>query len=332
MGRREKRNMKAAIVTAAGKSPIFGEFNEPTPTPETELINVSASALSQFSKSRSSGTHYSSEGAFPAVAGADGVGRTADGRRVYFVLPEAPYGALAEKCLVRAKQCVELPESLDDVTAAAIANPGMSASAALVERARLQPGETVLVNGGTGSAGRLAVQLAKYLGAGKVIATGRDHGEIQELLSLGADAVIPFTLGTMHPLGAKNYEQALKEVFAQGVNVVVDYLWGESAKTVIVAIAKSVEDATPVRFVHVGGASGEEEIGLPGAALRSSAIQLMGSGVKSVPLPKLLGGIRSVFEAVGPAKLQIATHTMPLSEIEEAWKKPGKPRVVITIR
>ncbi len=82
------------------------------------------------------------------------------------------------------------------------------------------------------------------------------------------------------------------------------------AKTVIVAIAKTVEDATPVRFVHVGGASGEEEIALPGAALRSSAIQLMGSGVKSVPFPKLLGSIKSVFEAVGPARLQIATRTM----------------------
>jgi NADPH:quinone reductase-like Zn-dependent oxidoreductase len=322
--------MKAAIVTAAGKSPIFGEFHEPSAAPGMELIAVSVSALSQFSKSRSSGTHYSSEGAFPAVAGADGVGRTEDGRRVYFVLPETPYGALAEKCLVRAKQCIELPDSLDDITAAAIANPGMSAWTALVERAALVADETVLVNGATGSAGCLAVQLAKYLGAGKVIATGRSEGELQELLSLGADAVLPFTLGTRHPLGAKNYEQALQEAFSGGINVVVDYLWGESARTVIVAIAKTVEDATPVRFVHVGGASREEEIALPGAALRSSAIQLMGSGVKSVPFAKLLGAIRSVFEAVGPAQLQIATKTMPLSEIEQAWQAPGKPRIVVT--
>ena len=323
--------MKAAIVKTIGRTPIFGEFNEPTPTPGMELITVSASALSQFSKSRSSGAHYSAAGAFPAVAGADGVGRTESGLRVYFVLPEAPYGSLAEKCLVRAKQCIELPDSLDDVTAAAIANPGMSAWAALVERAHLQPGETVLVNGATGTAGRLAVQFAKYLGAGKVIATGRNESELHELLSLGADTVIPFTLGTLHSLGAKRYEQALAEAFDGGINVVVDYLWGESAKTVIVAIAKTVEDAAPVRFVHVGGASGEEEIALPGAALRSSAIQLMGSGVKSVPFPKLLRSIKGVFEAVGPAKLQIAIKTMPLSEIEDAWKAPGKPRIVITI-
>ncbi len=324
--------MRAAIVTAAGRSPIFGEFSEPTATPGAELIAVSTSALSQFSKSRSSGTHYSSETAFPAVAGADGVGRTEDGRRVYFVLPEAPYGALAEKCLVRAKQCVELPDSLDDLTAAAIANPGMSAWTALVERAALRPGETVLVNGATGSAGRLAVRLAKYLGAGKVIATGRSEGELKELLSLGADIVIPFTLGTLFPLGVQRYEQALQEAFSGGINVIVDYLWGESAKTIIIAIAKSVEDATPVRFVHVGGASHEEEIALPGAALRSSAIQLMGSGVKSVSFAKLLESIKSVFEAVGPARLQIATLTVDLAKIEEAWKAPGKPRIVMTIR
>jgi NADPH:quinone reductase-like Zn-dependent oxidoreductase len=323
--------MKAAIVTAAGKLPILGEFHEPTAAPGMELVSVSAAALSTFSKSRSLGSHYSSKGAFPAVAGAEGVGRTDGGRRVYFLLPQAPYGALAERCLVDANHCVMIPESLTDVDAAAIANPGMSAWTALVERAKLQPGETVLVNGGAGSAGRLAVQLAKYLGAGKVIATGRNETELQDVLKSGADAVIPFALGTLHPLGAKHYEEALTAVFAQGVNVVVDYLWGESARTVIVAIAKSVEDTTPVRFVHVGGASREDEISLPGAALRSSSIQLMGSGLKSVTFATLLGAVGQVFEAAGPAKLEIATRLMPLAEIEDAWTAPGKPRVVVTI-
>src|SRR6202034_1719749 len=269
LGQEGDKSMNAAVVTAAGKSPVFAEFDEPAPTPGTEVITVSASALSQFSKSRSSGTHYSAEGAFPAVAGTDGVGRTEDGRRVYFVLPEAPYGALAEKCLVSASQCIEIPESLDEVTAAAIANPGMSAWAALVERAHLVSGETVLVNGATGTAGRLAVQLAKYLGAGKVIATGRNLEELEEAKNHGADIVTPFTLGNLRPSVAKQYENALSQVCAAGIDVVIDYLWGEIPKTVIVAIAKAVEDGVPVRFVHVGAASGEESIDLPGAALRS---------------------------------------------------------------
>lgn len=324
--------MKAAVIIATGKSPLYREFDEPIACEGKELINVSASALSQFSKSRSSGSHYSSESAFPSVAGADGVGLTPDGRRVYFVLPEAPYGALAEKSLVRSQQCVAVPDGLDDITAAAIANPGMSAWAGLVERAQLDAGETVLVNGATGTAGRLAVQLAKYLGASKVIATGRNESELNRLRSLGADVVIPFTLGTLDPPGAKDYEQNLIAEFAHGIDVVIDYLWGESAKTLIVAIAKAVEDASPVRFVHVGGASREETIELPGAALRSSAIQLMGSGVKSVPFTRLLDSIRKVFDAFAPAKLQIETKTVPLTAIEEAWNAPGKPRIVFTIQ
>jgi NADPH:quinone reductase-like Zn-dependent oxidoreductase len=325
--------MKAGIITTAGKPPVYGDFKEPVASQGRELINVTASALSHFSKSRSSGSHYSSDGVFPVVAGADGVGRTAEGRRVYFALPEAPYGALAERSLVRAQQCVAVPDGVDDVTAAAIANPGMSAWAALVERAQLQSGETVLVNGATGTAGRLAVQLAKYLGAGKVIATGRNETELQDLLSLGADVVIPFSLGGDQQQGAQQYEQALSAEFARGINVVIDYLWGESARTIIVAIAKTVEDATPVRFVHVGGASRQENIELPGAALRSSAIQLMGSGLKSVSFAKLLDSIRNVFEAVEPAKLQIATRTVQLSAIEKTWEDAaGKPRVVFTIQ
>jgi NADPH:quinone reductase-like Zn-dependent oxidoreductase len=327
----KETNLKAATITAPGKSPAYGDFREPEAREGMELVSVSASALSQFSKSRSSGSHYISEGVFPSVAGADGVGRTADGRRVYFVLPEAPFGALAEKSLVRSQQCVAVPEGVDDITAAAIANPGMSAWAALIERARLQPGETVLVNGATGSAGRLAVQLAKHLGAGRVIATGRNERELRALLSLGADAVIPFTLNASELQGAKQYEQALIAEFARGIDVVVDYLWGQSARTIIVAIAKSVEDARPVRFVHVGAASGQENIEIPSAALRSSAIQLMGSGAKSVPFPRLLDAIEKVFAITASANLQIATKTMPLAAIEEGWAAPGNPRVVVTI-
>jgi NADPH:quinone reductase-like Zn-dependent oxidoreductase len=324
--------MKAAIIAAPGQAPTYGTFTDPTPTADAQLITVTASALTNLTKSRASGSHYSSDNIFPSIPGVDGVGLTSDGRRVYFALPEAPYGALAEKSLVEPNRCVPLPDSLDDITAAAIANPGMSAWAGLVERARLQRGETVLINGATSTAGRLAIQLAKHLGARKVIGTGRSVSQLDELLALGVDKIIPFQLGPEHSGGAKHYEQALAAEFAQGIDVVLDYLWGESAKTIIVAIAKSVEDAHPVRFVHVGEAGHEPTIELPGAALRSSAIQLMGSGVKSVSFAKLLEAIHNTFNAVAPAKLHIDTKVVPLSEIETAWQLPGKPRVVVTMK
>ncbi len=324
--------MKAAIVTAPGATPIYGDFEAPTAKPGEELILVRASALSHFTKSRASGSHYSSRGGSTAVAGYDGVGITQDGRRVYFALPEPPFGALAEICPVSASHCIDVPESLDDITAAAIANPGMSAWAALVERAHLIPGETVLVNGATSTAGRLAVQLAKHLGARRVIATGRNAHELEELKQLGADIIIPFALGPLDPSGAEDYESALKQAFSEGINVVVDYLWGHSARTIIVAVAKGAEDVTPVRFIHVGSASQEDNVELPGAALRSSAIMLMGCGVKSVALPALLQSVRMVFEAVQPAALKIATIPVPLREVSEVWdRSTGKPRVVFTM-
>jgi NADPH:quinone reductase-like Zn-dependent oxidoreductase len=323
--------MKAAIVKASNTSPVYGDFANPAARDGHAIVRVKASALSQLTKSRAAGSHYSLDGAFPAVAGTDGVGVTEDGRRVYFALPEAPFGSLAEWSLVAAQRCILLPNELDDVTAAAIANPGMSAWAALVERAHLQPGETILVNGATSTAGRIAVQLAKYLGASKVIATGRNEAELEEVKTLGADVVIPFSLGALHPLGAKRYEEALIEELGKSVDVVLDYLWGETARTIIGAIAKGAEDVTPVRFVHIGGASGEESINLPGAGLRSSSIVLMGSGFKSVPLPALLNAVRNTFDAVGPAKLRIATKTVPLSEVESNWNAPGKPRLIFTL-
>ncbi len=323
--------MKAAIVKAPHNAPIYGDFDEPAAQDGQAIVAVRAAALSQLTKSRASGSHYSSDGAFPAVAGTDGVGRMPDGQRVYFALPEAPFGALAEKSLVKMQYCIPLPDQLDDITAAAIANPGMSAWAALIERSHLKAGETVLVNGATGTAGRLAVQLAKYLGAARVIATGRNEAELEEVKALGADVVIPFALGVLHPFEGKRYEEALVKEFGNGINVVVDYLWGPSARTIIAAIAKGVDDATPVRFVHVGGASGEESIDLPGAGLRSSSIVLMGSGYKSVPLPALLGAVKSTFEVTGLAKLRIATKTVPLADVEKYWSAPGRPRVVFTL-
>ncbi|HEY0197890.1 MAG TPA: zinc-binding alcohol dehydrogenase family protein [Rhodanobacter sp.] len=303
----------------------------PVAQPGEELVSVRASALSQFTKSRASGAHYSASGALPAVAGSDGVGLTQDGRRVYFILPEAPFGAMAEFTRVSAKRCIELPEGLDDITVAAIANPGMSAWAALVNRAQIKPGDTVLVNGATGTAGRLAVQLARHLGAAKVIATGRDSAALETIEALGADVVIPFDLADAHPQGARDFEALLEDQFGKGIDVVVDYLWGRSAEIIIAAIARAVEDATPVRFVHVGAMSGSEIV-LPGAALRSSAIMLMGSGIKSVPLADLLAAIGHVFDAVGPAKLQIATRPVPLSAVEETWDADsGKSRAVFTV-
>ena len=277
--------MRAAIIHAAGQTPIYGEFRDPFPSAvdETTVLQVLASALSGFSKSRSSGAHYSSAGVFPSVVGAEGVGCLPDGSRFYFVLPQSPFGALAERTLVRTDHCVAVPDHLSDVEAAALANPGLSAWAALMERAHLQPGETVLVNGATGAAGQLAVKLAKHLGAGRVIATGRNETVLRALSQQGADVTFP--LDPTPGGGEPRFETRLSAEVERGIDVVIDYLWGHSALAIITAVARSAQEGRAVRFVQVGEASGEPQVLLPGAALRSSAIELIGSGIKVCRCP-----------------------------------------------
>jgi len=305
--------MKAAIVVEAGKTPIYGDFKEPAPADGEVQVTVSAAALSNVVKSRASGTHYSAHGQLPFVVGIDGVGRLDDGRRVYFALPRAPFGSMSEKTVIRPAQCVSLPDDLDDVTAAAIANPGMSAWAAFKERAKLTAGEAVLVNGATGTAGRLAVQIAKYMGARKVVATGRNADALKVLSRLGADVTIP--LGDT----GVTFEDALKEQFSgDGIDVVLDYLWGQSAERIIIAGAKAGKDAVPIRFVHIGSVSAPN-ITLPSAALRSSAITLMGSGIGSIPMDGLVKSIGELMQATVPGGFEIATKTFPLSEVEPVW-------------
>jgi NADPH:quinone reductase-like Zn-dependent oxidoreductase len=182
--------MKAAIVPQPGRAPVYGDLTEPAPVAGESPIAVTAAALSPVVKARASGTHYSSSGGFPIGVGIDGVGRLDDGSRVHFFLPRAPYGSMAEKVVVPSSHCTIVPDGLDDTTAAAIAIPGMSSWVALKERANFSAGETVIVNGANGTSGRLAVQVAKYLGAKKIVATGRQAATLQSIKALGADETI----------------------------------------------------------------------------------------------------------------------------------------------
>jgi NADPH:quinone reductase-like Zn-dependent oxidoreductase len=305
--------MKAAIVLEAGRTPIYGDFMEPVAGDGEIPVTVRAAALSNVVKSRASGTHYSSSGQLPFVVGIDGVGHLDDGRRVYFALPRAPFGSMSEKTVVPPSQCVSLPADLDDATAAAIANPGMSAWAAYKERAKLTAGEVVLVNGATGAAGRLAVQIAKFLGARKVVTTGRNAEALKVLCGLGADVTIP--LGD----AGVSFEHALKEQFGgDGIDVVLDYLWGQSAERIIIAGAKAGKDAVPIRFVQIGAVSAPN-ITLSSAALRSSAITLMGSGIGSIPMDRIMKSIGELLQATLPAGFEIATQSFPLSEVAHVW-------------
>lgn len=306
--------MKAAIVEQSGHLPIYGDFAEPVAEAGEVVVRVAAAALSQLARGRAAGTHYSSKGVFPFIAGVDGVGRLDDGTRVYFVLPRAPFGAMSELSLVPAGHLLPLPDELDDQMAAVIANPGMSSWAALTERAGLRVGETVLINGATGASGRLAVKIARHLGAARVIATGRNEAILR---AVGADEVV--LLGSDETA----IEAALREHFAGGIDVVLDYLWGASARSILVAGAKAAPEGRAIRFVQIGAVGGAE-VTLPASVLRSSSIELKGSGLGSVGLPQLIAAINGVFQAAAKAEFTLDYRAIPLSEVTTTWNAAGQ--------
>lgn len=314
--------MKAAVVFDLAQGPIWADFNEPQVGEQQTLIRVRAAAISHVVKSRASGKHYSFDGTLPFVVGIDGTGTLPSGERVYFAFPASPWGSMAQYAPVARQNCFALPDDLDDVTAAAMANPGMSAWAALVKRAKFKAGETVLVNGATGSAGQLAVQIARYLGARKVIATGRNASA---LAALNADATILLT-GDDTTLSAEFAVQA-----NQGIDVVVDYLWGHSAELMLPALAKYSSGNAPLRYVQVGSLAGSD-IALNSAVLRSAPLQLMGSGIGSLSMPQLLQATGEMLHAAVAGGFTIATTSVPLRDVASAWSQDNsQKRTVFTL-
>lgn len=314
--------MKAAVLFDLNEGPIWADFTEPQPAAGYTLIDVRAAAISHVVKGRASGRHYSFDGTLPFVVGIDGVGMTSDGQRVYFAFPSAPFGSMAQRAPVALQNCLPLPDALDDISAAAMANPGMSAWAALVKRAQFQAGETVLINGATGSAGQLAVQIARYLGAKKIIATGRNA---QALTALAADECINLTAD----------EQTINSQFATAsagqIDVVVDYLWGRSAELLLPILAKYTPGDKPVRYVQVGSLAGAD-IGLNGAVLRAAPLQLMGSGIGSLSMPQLLAATGEMLQAAVPGHFTIATTPLPLRDVAAAWPRDNsQKRTVFTL-
>ncbi|MFC6177262.1 zinc-binding alcohol dehydrogenase family protein [Companilactobacillus huachuanensis] len=317
--------MKAAIVTEKGKAPIYGDFDEPELKEGNVIVDVKASALSNLTKMRAMGQHYSADSIYPNVAGTDGVG-ILNGKRVYFLATNAPYGSLAEKTLINEHLILPLPDGIDDVTAAAIANPGMSSWTALVSRAHFEAGQTVLINGATGTAGSLAVKIAYHMGAKKVIVTGRNS---EKLSRLGADEMVAFDMNAEG--GADKFTADLVKQMQAGVDVVLDYLWGDSAIAIMKAVAMfGGHNAT--RFVSIGASAGQADIALPSAVLRSSAIEILGSGVKSATMPQLISAINGVFQWAAKEKITMKTNNFDLSEIGEAWNAPLTPRAVVTVK
>jgi NADPH:quinone reductase-like Zn-dependent oxidoreductase len=213
--------MKAAVLSRVGEVPRCEDFADPQANEGEALVRVCAAALKPIDRQLASGAHYASQQYFPSVCGTDGVGQIEDGSRVFFGGSRPPYGAMAELTAVAAMRCLRLPDNINDVTAAAVFNPGLSAYGALKWRAQIASGESVLVLGATGVTGKLAIQTAKLLGAARVVAAGRNEQVLKTLSELGADATI-----RLDKSGGELSELFAREAGPRGFDVVIDYLWG----------------------------------------------------------------------------------------------------------
>lgn len=158
-----------------------------------------------------------------------------------------------------------------------------------------------------------------------MIVTGRDDTKLR---ALNADEAIAFDMTAAD--GAERFASALMPAIAEGVDVVLDYLWGDSATAILLALAKTATDRV-TRFVSIGTSSGQEDIALPSAILRSSTIELVGSGDKSVSKADMLSAIQESFELAAAGKISIDTRAYDLENIEEAWNAPLMPRPVVRI-
>lgn len=302
--------MKAAVVTNFDEAPHYADFTLPEATgPHEVLVTVVAAGLHPRVRSQAQGSHYTSTEELPLVPGIDGVGRLADGSLRYFILPDTTFGSMAEHTVIDLRRSVELPVGADPVQVAAAMNPAMSSWIALRRRIDFQPGQKVLIMGATGNSGRLAIQVAKQLGASHITAAGRN---IQRLQGLGADIIVE--LGGEERVASQSLAQA-----GSDVDVVLDYLWGQPTHDALTAIIPNrLDDSQPLNWIQVGSVAGPES-SIPSAALRAARLQIVGSGQGSVSTQDIVTELRELITAVTSDIFAVDARSVPLISVEEAW-------------
>ena len=320
--------MKAAVVSSFGAAPRYQDFPAPVPAGDDDMvIDVIAAGLHPRVRSQADGSHYTSTGELPLVPGIDGVGRGADGLLRYFVLADTTRGAMAEQTVIDARRSIVLPPGSDPVAVAAAMNPAMSSWVALRQRVPFQAGQNVLVLGATGNAGQMAVQIAKLLGAGQVIVAGRDAGRLAGLAALGAT-------GTVALSGDPDAVARLLGQAAAGVDVVIDYLWGEPTSAAMTAVVTGRADrGQPLTWIEIGSVAGPAA-SIPSAALRAARLQIVGSGQGSVGTREILAELPALAREITGGRLDINARPRPLADVEQAWADATHPaqRIVITPR
>ena len=307
--------MKAAVLHEIGGVPRYQDFPDPVAGDDEVVLDVKAVAVENVDKRIAAGTHYASQqytARLPTIPGFDGIGALPDGTLVGFGNPRQPYGALAEKTVVPKGAYVPVAEGIDPAIATVLgtAITGMSIKTA----AGFVPGETLLIQGATGVAGRLAVKVARLLGAGRIIATGRDDDQLREVQSLGADAVI----NTAVPDEA--LAQEYLDAKGDGYDIVLDYLWGRPTEILLRSLVpRTFAFPKPTRLIQIGESAGGA-LALAAESLRTSGVEIYGAakGLSPQTMQEVYGQVVAWAQS---GELTFDVVTVPLSDIETAWQR-----------
>jgi len=293
--------MRAALIREAGAAP---ELVADHPEPEGDVVvDVTAAPVNPVDLSIAAGRFYAGPPNAPYVAGVEGVGRTGDGARLWFETG-AGYvgdGSMAERAVVHLDRAVELPDGVDDAVAGCLGVAGIAAWVPLANRARVDQGETVLILGATGIVGQIGVQAARLLGAGRVIAAGRDP---EKLAAVDADAHVRL------PATADD----LREASGGGIDVVLDPLWGEHTATATEAMNVNG------RLVVLGQSAGAQAT-LDSGVVRGKALQVHGHANALTPPDVKQAAYRAMCDHAAEGRLRVEYEEIPLDDVAQAWER-----------
>lgn len=225
------------------------------------------------------------------------------GDEVYACLPIARGGAYAQFAIVRVEEAAPKPATLTFTEAAAVGVTALTAWQSLFDTADLQPGQTVLIHGGSGGVGTMAIQLAKWKGA-RVISTASTRNQ-EYLKELGVDVAVDYT--------TQRFED-----FAKDVDVVLDAVGGETRDRSIPCVKKGGI------LITIAGPAAFDAAREAGIRTTNMVVHRRGEDLRQIGRLIDSGHLRVV-----------VTHTLPLSEARTAHEmiesKHTRGKIVLTV-
>ena len=310
--------MPAAIIHTHAAAPAYRQRPVPRRGSGQALVQVMAAPISPLDLLCASGTSYFGAPQLPYIPGVQGVGVVLEadelvpGQRVWFSCDAGMKpgdGSLARYCVIAESAALVLPDQIESDLAAALGLSAIAAWMALTWRGRLQPGEQVLVLGASGAVGQVAVQAARLLGAGRVIAASRDEIGRNRALSLGADAAVDLTGDDVDAISAR-----IAAACDGPLHLVIDPVWGHPAEAA--ARVLGVEG----RLVNIGSAAGAAAR-LESATVRSRLHAILGYTNNGLTHQQKAEALTAILEHAAAGRCTIERETLPLERAAEAWER-----------